>query len=124
MLAQNFKTAAELGIPEIEHDALRKVLGMLERGEIKRHKFDMTRFSQDDCSTACCLAGWARIISPNTFARFGAGGDNSGLGRLFYPARDNCSAGYDSSPAQAAIALRNYLTHGEPRWAEALAAVE
>lgn len=26
-----------------------------------------------------------------------------------------------NDPEQGAIALRNYLTHGEPRWAEALA---
>ena len=28
---------------------------------------------------------------------------------------------YVATPSQAAIALRNFLTHGEPRWAEALA---
>jgi hypothetical protein len=31
MLAQNFKTAADLGIKDIDLDALIKVLGMLER---------------------------------------------------------------------------------------------
>ena len=31
-------------------------------------------------------------------------------------------SGGEITPAQAAIALRNFLTHGEPRWAEAMAA--
>jgi hypothetical protein len=31
-------------------------------------------------------------------------------------------SGGDITPAQAAVALRNYLTEGEPRWEEALAA--
>jgi hypothetical protein len=30
-------------------------------------------------------------------------------------------SGGEIAPGQAAVALRNYLTHGEPRWAEAMA---
>lgn len=36
MLAQNFKTAADLDLADAEFEALVKVLGMLERGEIKQ----------------------------------------------------------------------------------------
>lgn len=34
MLAQNFKTPADLGITDVEFDALYKVLGILERSEV------------------------------------------------------------------------------------------
>jgi hypothetical protein len=30
-------------------------------------------------------------------------------------------SGGEITPAQAAVALRNYLTHGDPRWDEAMA---
>jgi len=37
MLARNFKSATDLGIPENVYAGLIKVLGMMERGEL-RHK--------------------------------------------------------------------------------------
>lgn len=130
MLAQNFQTPAALGISGVEFEALVKVMGMLERGELKhcgggnpetqkiKMGFSMSTAQCDTaCGTAGCIGGWAASvmgINPIVYVH-----DNDhcpGLYSLYwgYP-RSNVT------PEQGAIALRNYLTHGEPRWAEALA---
>ncbi len=120
MLAQNFKTAADLRIADVELDALIKVLGMLEREEIAPEQFNMCRY----CGTACCLAGWAYIasgeiafpeVADNT-PRSPAHG-NDGLSTLFC---SRLGLGLRATPSQAAIALRSYLTTGDANWAEAL----
>jgi hypothetical protein len=125
MLAQNFKTAADLGISEIEHDALRKVLGMLERQEISPRQFTMERVIHR-CGTPACICGWARHISKGeAFPGIGAAYPakrTEQLSHLFAMTSDVNVGAYSATCAQAAIALRNYLTHGEPRWDEALAA--
>lgn len=135
MLAQNFKTPAELGIEELEFGALTKVLGMLERGELiheprmKGNIFDpqvQNGFCmacsgiQTSCGTVACIGGWVAILmgnkgpSINEYVNLVEG--SSSLRDLYWGrSRRNVT------PAQAAIALRNYLTHGEPRWEEALA---
>jgi hypothetical protein len=129
MLAQNIKTAKELGLANVEVEALVTVLRMLEREDIAREAFHMGRF-QNECRTPACLCGWAHHISggrafPELSAHHGplmlyrrVGPSISELFRLT-AARES---GGEITPAQAAIALRNYLTHGEPRWAEAMAA--
>lgn len=118
MLAQNFKTPMDLGLSDPEFDALFKVLGMLERGEIEPEQFNMSRW----CGTICCIIGHARNLDARAFSGpildrdvalrqlFGAGT----VGRRKIGLSD-------IAPTQAAIALRNYLTHGEARWDEALA---
>lgn len=124
MLAQNFMTPADLGITDILFESLVKVLGMLERGELKHtpvtmpipNGFNMAdRWIHDDCGTACCIMGWCDLVARKQLSWPIS---NHALADLFCP--DMCWAGHHT-PAQAAIALRNYLTHGEPRWAEALA---
>lgn len=138
MLAQNFKTAADLQLSNAEFEALVKVLGMLERNEIPHHsdnssidRFDMGTWYSDACGTAGCIAGWAHHISGRAVFKFvsGFGGPTTdGLETLFCPfpcsAFDSASAASRAfrniQPEQAAIALRNYLTSGEPRWSEAL----
>lgn len=144
MLAQNFKTAAELAIENGEFDALVKVLGMLERGEtsyapLNENKtsgycllppsdrtptmFNMdTVFGEADCGTTACMLGWAQFLTqdyslfpdmnmtPETRDLF--------LYQTFIRADDPA---WKATPEQAARALRNYLTLGEPRWAEVLA---
>lgn len=140
MLAQNLKTPDELGLKDAEFQALRTVLGMLERGEIAHSRYRRTIYefadgekpqffnmysfiTETDCGTACCICGWAEHI--------GHLPDNSlvvkrymlpHLEELFDPpARGVPDADMNAvTPAQAAIALRNYLTHGEPRWQEAV----
>lgn len=126
MLAQNFKTAAELGISEIEVDALIKVLGMLERGELTEQEFSMDTILHD-CGSPACLCGWANYVSggrafpeaPQTsrlYNRLPAGAIN-----LFL--LSGWRSEWESiTPSQAATALRSYLTTGVARWDEALAA--
>lgn len=134
MLAQYFLAAEALGITEAEHDALVRVLGMLERGEISYHEplwgdmtpgenfigFNMSRFyDRTECGTVACIGGWAEYVGklPHK-ALVMKRRDIPALMRLFEP----CCCGSDRiRPSQAALALRNYLTLGEPRWNEVLA---
>jgi hypothetical protein len=134
MLAQNFKTPADLKITDKEFEALVKVLGMLERGEIKGTPdgFDKNLTFEDgeptmfymaatmvssDCGTACCFRGWAQHIGgPRVFNPSPRISDPAG--KLFYPFCGGISL---RDPAKGAIVLRNFLTFGEPRWAEVLA---
>ncbi len=129
MLAQNFKTAKELDLADVEFEALVKVLGMLERDEIAREEFHMGHF-RHECRTPACICGWAHHISAGKafpeltcslgpmilYRRF-----SSALVDLFRLTAARGSGG-EITPPQAAIALRNYLTHGEARWTEAMAA--
>lgn len=116
MLAQNFKTASDLGIGDKEFDALCKVLGMLERAEIPERKFVMTSVGTPECGTPGCILGWARTIHRGTMCR-------DTTEPLFYPQMgpSPCRAAYKAGTAQAAMALRNFLTYGEPRWSEVMA---
>lgn len=120
MLAQNFKTPADLEITDAEFDALTKVLGMLERGEITAHQFNMAEWGH--CGSVHCIGGWAQTINQSNFKKPNRPKE---LERLFYPSivvvEGKPFNGYLATVPQAAIALRNYLTHGEPRWAEAFA---
>jgi hypothetical protein len=127
VLAQNFKSAKELGLATIEVEALVTVLRMLERGDIVRGEFHMGRF-RHQCRTPACICGWAHHVStgrafPELSSPYGPlilyrrlGKSTSELFRLT-AARES---GGDITPAQAAVALRNFLTHGEARWAEAM----
>lgn len=141
MLAQNFKTPTALGISDIEFEALVKVLGMLERGDIrystkgnysegpksKLAGFNMWSFYADHaCGTIGCICGWAEDVGGlppySLVLKHTRTGKCAGLDSLFQG--EQVVFDYGSAritPAQAAIALRNFLTHGEPRWAEALA---
>jgi hypothetical protein len=130
MLAQNLKTAADLGISETEFDALAKVLGMLERGEVKHvpagtrgdDGFNMTYYGH--CGTTQCIAGWADAIADTRLCGKHAYELPEQLDVLLWGPGYSINTDItnnDVSVDQAAIALRNYLTHGEPRWAEALA---
>jgi hypothetical protein len=135
MLAQNFKTPADLGLSDIEFESLIAVLGMLERGELKHvpvmnrgqpsHSkgltghFNMDVVVQDeDCGTVACILGTCRLLNGQDL--FPMVGPREGkIGRLFYPEET-----FDwtvITPEQAALALRNYLSTGDARWAEALA---
>src|SRR5262245_2159965 len=128
MLAQNFKTAQELGLADVEVAALVRVLGMLERGDIAAAEFHMGQF-RHECRTPSCICGWAHHISsgrafPELISQHGPlllyRRVTTALAELFRLTASRGSGG-DITPAQAAVALRNYLTHGEARWAEAMA---
>ena len=135
MLAQNFKTPADLGIEDVEFDALVKVLGALERGDLKfvnaearavGDAFNMGPYlSVESCGTVGCIAGWAHILSgckAFSWVRVPSlieiGPD---LFELFHVSGVMPEVRVNIQPAQAAIALRNYLTTGRPNWEEALA---
>ncbi len=116
MLAQNFMTAKDLRIRDNEHAALITTLYALERGELD-DKFDMdTWWAETPCGSIGCIAGWAwhfmrgRKISFDEFTMYAT------LDELFVPALGT----YSINTAQAASALRNYLTHGKPMWEEVL----
>ena len=127
MLAQNFKTAKELGLAEVEVEALISVLRMLERGDIAREQFHMGHF-RHECKTPACICGWAHHVSRGrAFSELTSPCGpiilhrraSSALSELFRLTQARGSGG-EITPTQAALALRNYLTYGEPRWAEAM----
>lgn len=137
MLAQNFKTAADLQITTVMHSALMKVLGMLEREELvfcpqpKRTNIDPTvpngfnmgiTWAKEDCGTVGCLAGWAANV-------MGVPWESllhiPSLEPVFYPHFCELAGGTDAAdkitPAEAAMALRNFLSTGKPEWNEVCA---
>lgn len=131
MLAQNFKTPAKLRITDAEFEALTRVLGMLERGElvdatcqtrsgepdIIPNGFCMHwSGTQTDCGTVGCIGGWVAVLMGVNMNDYVNTKFSPNLRELYW-----FSAAYNKATvATAAIAVRNYLTHGEPRWAEAL----
>lgn len=111
MLQQNFKTAAELSLPPATYEGAIKVLGMMERGEIKPEQFTMmsahiTRQINGVMQCQSCIAGWVHQVT-NTIP--------GGL-----PYNLVCPTGYQYdkySLEQAMHALRTYLVTGTPEWA-------
>lgn len=76
MLANSFQTPAALGISDVEFEALEKVLGMLERGELSHGPFPRAKMDREgnqfnmaalldegECGTIGCLMGWAYHVS-------------------------------------------------------------
>lgn len=145
MLARSFLSAADLGIADVEQQALVKVLDMLELGELVHGKYPLARMfrgsnefnmavtldESSECGSIGCLCGWAHLASGRkAFVEiFSSTAENeernvyalpTGLRKLF---RFGTQAGalFDIQPEQAAAALRNYLTTGEANWAEAMA---
>lgn len=118
MLAQNFMKPEALGISEEEFFAHLAVLGMLERGEIHDNHFRMAVW-WNECGTVGCIGGWAEKVAKKPFGEFGCTfTQNPNKYEL------HMAEGHDwltIRPRHAAIAIRNYLTTGEARWAEAIA---
>lgn len=138
MLAQNFKTAESLGIKDKEFDALVKVLGMLERAEVRHTEYtgldreqippgdnfcmSVTHHHKEGCGTVACIGGWAALMmghpDPNGYVHQSMRqSGNHRLWELYWSQTDR-----DVTASQAATALRSFLTNGECRWDEALAA--
>lgn len=150
MLAQSFKTAKELGISQQAIEALQKVLVLFETEKVRyipedeyqlrgypdmpyavdssnpnsaKILFNMSSWSSPrDCGTVCCIGGTAALISGIDFnalvhSRNGISKEIQSLYRLFYP---DCSGYDDVTVDQAAQALRNYLTTGEPQWPQVM----
>lgn len=134
MLAQNFKTATDLSLTAEELAAHIKVLGMLERGELKHvddidnidknipNGFNMGYTGNDDsCGTVGCISGWVRVVMRRPMLEcalaLSASCQTSELYDLYFPELWDMDK---ITTEQAACALRNYLTFGEPRWSEIL----
>jgi|ERR1700692_4719888 len=129
MLAQNFKTAADLQIREEYHAAFIKLLGMLERGELIHVKrcygkpikngFNMASVwsDHDGCSSVGCILGWANVIAcggPNQRYSISQSAEGSrALDRLFMP---HYYEDGEHTVEEAAHALRTYLVTGEADW--------
>lgn len=139
MLAQNFKTPTDLKITDAEFDGLYKVLGMLEREEL--HGIDSGQVGNVFCmsstyatdhsrGTIGCIGGYAALAmgleQKSSVQRYIYQYEHFGSLSVLYFPRDPKTGRLLSglrkvTPPQAAIAVRNFLTHGEPRWDEALA---
>jgi hypothetical protein len=135
MLAQNFKTAEDLALKEVEKDALIKTLVFLETKKIKHvgfcnewsitydHKFtghfNMATWGRAaPCGTVACIGGTAdRLGNLETTIASNA---NSSLRELFEPSCIGPMQWVEITTEQAATALRSYLTTGDARWDLAL----
>ena len=125
MLARSFLSAKDLGISEIERDALIATLFSFERGEIEH--FTMRHF-RAECGTPACICGWANHLSEGrAFAEVstmsGVLAVKSLHGRLPRQLQylfdiQGLPEQAGATQAQATAALSNYLTFGEPRWNE------
>lgn len=123
MLAQNFRTAEELGLTEKGYAGLHKVLRMLEGGELVYTRvpnvpngFNMNScWEQNECGTVGCIGGWAGFYDKKGFVEemLLPTTPNTRLGPLFCPP-DRYSKHY--SVEQAAHALRTYLVTGQADW--------
>lgn len=138
MLMQNFKSASDLEISEEQRSALIKVLVLLETGNLVHVSVDYKTcspyydhlsfcglfnmsdwISNRECGTVCCIGGAAELVGGVSFASNVATHATHTLRRLFYPKGvDDWNA---ITSEQAACALRNYLTIGEPKWESVVA---
>ena len=134
MLAQNFKTAAELGLDQPSYDAHFKVLHALERGEMIHTKLERDyrgRYSIDlpvpngfnmgprefvrENGTCRCILGWADMYREDNKKTSTVGfteAQSAAYARLINPTSAN-----DRTVDEAAHALRTYLVTGEAEWA-------
>lgn len=121
MLAQSFLSPEELQLTTTEHEALVKVLGMLEREEIPALLFDMENVGEPECGTSGCILGWARSLSPRPInGRLFDTWCAHPVHNVFAPDGGDMGNPYYATRSQAATALRNFLTTGHPRWDEAM----
>jgi len=110
MLARNFLPAKELGLSDLQRQALIDVLGLLERNELNEIMGDVNRqpsydplgFSMRAWGT--CICGWAnKLTNSRAFPRY----THQEYGRA-----DLLFNRTGMSMEQAGIALRDFLTRG------------
>jgi hypothetical protein len=125
MLARSFLSATDLGISDAERDALVATLFAFERGEIQN--FTM-RHLRETCGTPSCICGWANYYSGGqAFVEVSSMSPTLAVKRLHARLPKQLQYLFDiqgipsqsgATQVQAAAALSNYLTFGEPRWDE------
>lgn len=141
MLAQNFMTADALGLTVEQHTALIKTLALMDSGKLTHVLAEDggswgTEFSggfnmdvwatYSDCGTVACIGGTAELISGRPVHElFGLNHWKlpTQLRELFYPGLVCNNEDFDYKKitvAQAAVALRSYLTTGAADWESAL----
>lgn len=112
-----YKTAAELGIEQWEHDGLVALVGPLSLDRLKLRMFDF-----HTCDTAHCIGGWVEYNAK----RRGKNGKYPGvdlLADLYFPRVEGkiFDPAYDASAPQAARAIVNFLVTGNPQWGAVMA---
>jgi hypothetical protein len=127
MLARSFLSARDLGILEVEREALITTLFAFERGEIDN--FTMRHF-RENCGTPACICGWANHFSEGrAFAEVSSMSGTLAAKRLHARLPKELQYLFDiqglpqrtgATQSQATTALANYLTLGEPRWDEVM----
>ncbi len=110
-----FKTARQLGLKKAQYEALVKTLGRFELGLIPPLLFDMGVIGAPECGAAGCICGWARQEDHDLFLGWS---DHPKLFKLFAPRSGHRA--WAATPPQAAAAIRNFLTIGDPRWDEVM----
>ena len=134
MLAQSFKSAEELRLSEEQKDALIKVLVLLETDQLRHTKtvqfldkgivkfsghFNMRAWKRTaECGTVACIGGTAELIS--SVSLIATSCVNSALNDLFCPNTVDVGWYNNITTAQAAQALRNYLTTGNAQWKDVI----
>ncbi len=137
MLAQSFLSASDLGITEPQKAALMKVLVLLETGKLRNcpmggpsdsakmysGQFNMNQWSaENECGTIACIGGTAELVGDLEARELNdAAYSHKPLHALFYPYIVDNRDWTDITTAQAATALRSYLTIGDARWDLAIA---
>lgn len=139
MLQQNFMSPEALGLTASQHRALVLTLNALERGELTHTPkpmesagtgeysglFNMASWNiSSECGTVCCIAGTAELLGNlpvNSLERAIDDPRSSELFNLFYAVDESSGAPIyllleAIKPAQAAKALRGYLTSGVADW--------
>ena len=122
-MMMNFKTPAELKISEQYHKALVDTLTLFESGKLKHHSevrlpnekaFSLVSWRYGSVRGATCIGGWVERLSGLDYMKEQKNWE-SDLDKLFFP--NLTSKDYhDCTVEQAATALRNFLTYGDPRW--------
>jgi hypothetical protein len=128
MLARSFLSATDLGISEVEREALITTLLAFERGEVDN--FTMRHF-RESCGTPACICGWANHFSGGrAFAEVSSMSGVLATKALHGRLPKQLQVLFDiqgfpqqaaATQTQAAAALANYLTYGESRWDEVTA---
>lgn len=135
MLAQNFKTADDLQITEEQKAALCKTLVLLETNKLTHvvqsfegddeatfsGHFNMCNWAaKHGCGTIGCIGGTAEMVGQVSFGYI-YGIQNRALKNLFLPIGVPPIQWGNITTAEAANALRSYLTTGDARWDLAVA---